>query len=106
MGLTHCRNDSFKLPNARAGEQAAGGAVMRAIAGAILVLAGAVLFGAVAIAEATLAAANRASYSPGSNLCGTVGGALVVLVGLILVATSLFPKPPQPGSDEHKPRAT
>jgi len=71
---------------------------MKTIAGAILVLAGAVLFGAGAIAEATLTAANRSGYSPW-GIMGMVGGAVLGVVGLILLATSLFPKQPQQGSD-------
>jgi len=70
---------------------------MKTIAGAIVVLAGAVLFGAGAIAEATLTAVNRSGYSRGGNM-GMIGGVVLGIVGLILLATSLFPKQPQQGS--------
>jgi hypothetical protein len=57
---------------------------MKAVAGSVVLLAGAVLFAGGAIAEAILTAVQRSSYSPGGNL-GMVGGPLVGLLGLALL---------------------
>jgi hypothetical protein len=66
---------------------------MKAVASAVLVLAAAVLFGTGAIAEATLTAASRFSMV---GVMGMVGGTLIGLVGLTLLALSLsLQKPPQ-----------
>jgi hypothetical protein len=58
---------------------------VKAVAGSVVLLAGAVLFAGGAIAEAILTAAQRSSYSPGGNM-GMVAGALVGLAGLALLA--------------------
>jgi hypothetical protein len=57
---------------------------MKAIAGAVVLLSGAVLFAGGAVAEAILTAAQRSSYSPGGNI-GMLVGAPVALAGLVLL---------------------
>jgi hypothetical protein len=59
---------------------------MNAVAGAIVMLAGAVLAGAGAVAEAILAAANRSGQ--GAGVLSVVAGAVVGLLGLILLLTA------------------
>jgi hypothetical protein len=62
---------------------------MRAIAGAIVVLAGAVLGGAGAVAEAILSAANKSGHGAGVWFLFVAVGAFVGLVGLGLLLKGL-----------------
>jgi len=57
---------------------------MKALVGAVVLLAGAVLFAGGAVAEAILTAAQRSSSSPGGNI-GMLVGAPVTLAGLVLL---------------------
>src|SRR5262249_5275851 len=61
-----------------------GGWLMKALVGAVVLLAGAVWFAGGAVAEAILAAAQRSGYS-GGGIIGMLVGAPVVLAGLILL---------------------
>jgi hypothetical protein len=58
---------------------------MKALTGAVVLLAGAVLFAGGAVAEAILTATLRSGYSAG-GITGMVLGALVVFAGLVLLA--------------------
>jgi hypothetical protein len=57
---------------------------MKAVAGAVILLAGAVLFAGGAMAEAILAALQRSGYSAG-GIVGILAGVPVALTGLILL---------------------
>ena len=57
---------------------------MRALAGAVVVLAAAVLFAGGAVADSTVAAANRSGYAAGGTL-SMVAGAGLGLLGLVLL---------------------
>jgi hypothetical protein len=66
-----------------------GGRIMRAVAGAIVVLAGAVMGGAGAVAEAIPAASNRSGHGSGVWFVFVAGGALVGMVGIGLLVKAL-----------------
>jgi hypothetical protein len=59
---------------------------MNSVAGAIVILAGAVLGGAGAVAEAILVAANKSGH--GGGILTALAGAVVGLLGLILLLTA------------------
>ena len=59
---------------------------MNAVAGAVVVLAGAVVGGAGAVAEAILTAANKSGH--GAGALTMIAGAVVGLLGLILLLTA------------------
>jgi hypothetical protein len=62
---------------------------MRAVAGAIMVLAGAVLGGAGAVAEALLAAANRSGHGSGVWFVLVGSGVFVGFAGIGLLVKAL-----------------
>jgi hypothetical protein len=60
---------------------------MRAVAGAIVVLAGAVVSGAGMVGDAVLTAANRSGYGPGVVFMAS--GTFIGLVGIGLLVNAL-----------------
>jgi hypothetical protein len=71
---------------------------MKAVAGAIVVLAGAVLAGA-SIVSITLAAGMR-DHHPAEGYVGVLAGGLLTLIGLSILATGIPLVPPDSRAQE------